>query len=106
MIGRDHLLVLVLGLCVVNGLFSPYLAIAWQIVPALIPEIFPKTAEWVLFFGSLAVSTGTLVLSGIPAALFERFFETDERSTASMWIWLSTATLLSLTALENIAHAP
>lgn len=102
MIGRDHLLFLVVGLCVLNGLFSPYLAIAWQITPALMPEVFPKTAEWVLFFSSLVVSTATLLLSGIPAALFERFFETDERSTASMWIWLSTTTLMSLTALENI----
>ena len=98
------LLLVVIGICVVNGMFSPYLVIALQIAPILMPEMFPKTVNWSLFFSSIFVSTATLLVSGIPAALYERFLQVEEESTASMWIWITGATLMSLPALQNIHH--
>lgn len=102
MIDRNALFTIVIGVCIVNGIFSPYLSIALQVVPVLMPEMFPKTAHWALFFSSVFVSSATLLAGGVPAALYERFFEDDETSVASMWIWLGAATLLSLPALETI----
>jgi hypothetical protein len=99
---RRGLLNLVLSICVVNGIFSPYLAIALQIAPILMPEMFPRTVGWSLFFSSVIVSTGTLLLSGIPAALYERLFERDRESPASMWIWFVAAILLTLPAIQNL----
>ncbi|MBI3708416.1 MAG: hypothetical protein HY246_12190 [Proteobacteria bacterium] len=101
---RNGLLMLVAGVCVVNGVFSPFLVVAVQITPVLMPEMFPRTVGWVLFFSSVVVSTATLLLSGVPAALYERLFETDANSTVSMWVWLAGATLMSLAAFENV-HA-
>jgi heme/copper-type cytochrome/quinol oxidase subunit 3 len=100
---RRGLLNLVASVCVVNGIFSPYLAIALQIAPILMPEMFPRTVGWSLFFSSIIVSTATLLLSGIPAALYERFLETDERSPASMWIWFGAALLLTWPAVQNLS---
>jgi hypothetical protein len=102
MIDRNSLTAIIVGVCIVNGIFSPYLAIALQVVPILMPEMFPKTVEWALFFSSIFVSSATLIFGGVPAALYERFFAGDENSLASMWIWLGAATLLSLPALETI----
>ncbi len=102
---RKGLLNLVCSICVVNGIFSPYLAIALQIAPILMPEMFPRTVGWSLFFSSIIVSTGTLLLSGIPAALYERFFETDEENPASMWIWFAAAIVLTIPAIRNLGGA-
>jgi len=102
MIERGTLLPVVVGVCMANGIFSPYLAVALQIVPVLMPEAFPKTAEWALFFSSIFVATATLLLSGVPAALFERIANPSERSAASTWIWLTGAMFLSLPALDTI----
>lgn len=99
---RRGLLNLVVSVCVVNGIFSPYLAIALQIAPILMPEMFPRNIYWSLFFSSIIVSTATLLLSGIPAALYERFFESDENSPASMWIWFAAAIFMTLPAIQNL----
>ena len=67
---RNLLLFGVVGLSVVNGLFSPFLAVALPIAAVLMPEVFPRSVGWVLFFSSLLVASGTLLFSGVPAALY------------------------------------
>jgi hypothetical protein len=99
MLDRQTLLLLVMGLSIVNGIFSPYLNIAIPVSAALMPELFPRTVEWVLFFGSLLLASATLLFSGVPAALYERLVQDAAEGTASMWIWLAGAALLCLPAL-------
>lgn len=100
MVSRQFLFVLVVGLCVVNGLFSPFLPVAVPITAMLLPELFPKTIHWVLMFSSILVSTATLLGSGVPAALWERVTGGDPQSPVSMWIWLGGAVLLTLPAFQ------
>lgn len=102
MIDRHTLFLLVLGECVVNGIFSPYLKIAIPISAALMPELFPRTVEWVLFWSSVLLATATLLFSGVPAALYERLTTRNPESTASMWIWFAGATALSLPAVQKV----
>jgi hypothetical protein len=95
---RQTLLIVILGVCAVNGIFSPVLTIAIPITAALLPELFPKTVEWVLFFSSILVATATLLFSGVPAALYERLFDRDPESLVPMLIWLAGAIVLSIPA--------
>ena len=99
MLDRQTLLLVVVGLSIVNGLFSPYLNIAIPVSAALMPELFPRTVEWVLLWASLLLSSATLLVSGVPAALYERFVSDDPKGSASMWIWLAGAVILCLPAL-------
>jgi len=96
---RHTLFLLVLGLCIVNGIFSPYLNLAIPVTVVLLPEIFPRTVQWVLFWSSMLVSTTTLLVSGVPAALYERLVERDPNAAASTWIWLAGAATLGLPAV-------
>jgi hypothetical protein len=96
MLDRQTLLLVVIGLSILNGIFSPYLNIAIPVSAALMPELFPRTVEWVLFFGSLLVASATLLFSGVPAALYERLIDRDPQSTLPMWIWLAGAAVLCL----------
>ena len=93
MVDRQTLLLMVVGLCIINGLFSPYLKVAIPISAALMPELFPRTIEWVLFWSSMLLSSATLLVSGVAAALYERLVERE--SVTSMWIWLGCAALLT-----------
>jgi uncharacterized membrane protein len=94
---RNFLFFVVVGVSILNGLFSPVLVIAMPIAAVLMPEVFPKSVGWVLFFSSLLVASGTLLFSGVPAALYERLVG---RGNAAQWIWLGGAVLLALPALR------
>ena len=102
MLDRQTLLFMVVGVCIFNGIFSPYLTIAVPISSALMPELFPRTAQWVLFWGSIWLSSATLLFSGVPAALYERLVERDPENEISMWIWLGGAALLTLPAIGRM----
>jgi hypothetical protein len=48
------------------------------------------------------VSTATIILGGIPAALYERFAGVrDDSNVVSLWIWLAGTALLTLPAIGN-----
>ena len=99
---RNFLLFTVVGISVLNGLFSPYLAIAMPIAAVLMPEVFPRSVGWVLFFSSLLVASTTLLVSGVAAALYERLFAGARDSQVALWIWLAGAVLLALPALRFV----
>jgi hypothetical protein len=102
MFDRNNLFLAVLCLAVVNGIFSPYLSVAIPVSAVLLPELFPRTLEWVLFWSSILLASATLLFSGVPAALYERLVERESRSTTSMWIWLVGAAILSLPILQRV----
>jgi hypothetical protein len=102
MLDRQTLFLAVICVCIVNGIFSPYLKLAIPISAVLMPELFPRTLEWILLWSSVLLSSATLLFSGVPAALYERLVERDAASTVSMWIWFAGAAVLSLPAVQRV----
>jgi len=98
---RQTLVLLLVGLCIVNGIFSPYLNLAVPITVVLLPELFPRTLEWVLLWSSVLLASATLLVSGVPAALFERLTRESAESLVSTWIWFAGALVLSLPAVKR-----
>ena len=46
------------------------------------------------------LSTATIILGGIPAAIYERFTgATDDSTEASLWIWLAGTAILAIPAV-------
>ncbi|MEK7686966.1 MAG: hypothetical protein AAB398_01070 [Pseudomonadota bacterium] len=99
---RNLLVFTVVGISILNGLFSPLIAIAMPIAAVLMPEVFPRSVGWVLFFSSLLVSSATLLVAGIPAALYERLVAGARGSNAAIVIWLVGAGLLALPAFRHL----
>lgn len=87
----------------VNGIFNQlWLLFALIHVQILAPALLFGSVPLTLMFSSLMVSTATIILAGIPAALYEHFVGAKEDSTeASMWIWLAGTALLTLPAMAN-----
>src|SRR5919109_5245050 len=85
----------------INGLFNQtallFALIHMQILaPALLFGSVPLT----LMFSSLMVSTATIIVGGIPAAIYEHVTGAKDDSTeTSLWIWLAGTGLLTIPAI-------
>jgi hypothetical protein len=90
------LFVVTVGLCLVNGLVSPMLGVVWVLHPVWMPEMVPLTNETIFYGASLIISTATLLLAAVPAAIAERLGFGLEKA---MWLWLAGAALLLLLSL-------
>jgi hypothetical protein len=87
----------------INGLFNQtWLLFALIHVQILSPALLFGSVPLTLMFSSLMVSTATVILGGIPAAIYERVVGAKDDSTqASLWIWLAATGLLTLPAMGN-----
>ncbi len=87
----------------INGLFNQaWLLLAVIHVQILSPALLFGHVSLTLMFSSLMVSTATLILGGIPAAIYERFTGAkDDSSRASLWIWLAGTGFLTIPAIGN-----
>ena len=87
----------------INGIFNQ-LALLFALihVQILAPALLFGSVPLTLMFSSLMVATGTIILGGIPAALYERFVGAKDNSTeASLWIWLAGTGVLTIPAIGN-----
>lgn len=86
----------------INGLFNQLaLIFALLYVQPLAGPLLFGNLSLTLIFASLMVSTATIILGGIPAAIYERVTGASESSNASLWIWLAGTALLALPAAGN-----
>lgn len=99
---RQGIFVLIAAVSVANGIMSPFIAIAFALSPIWMPELLPHTPSVLAYVSSLIVATATLLLSGVPAALFERLVKTEEDDNMPMYIWLGMAITLSIPALQRL----
>jgi hypothetical protein len=88
---------------IINGLFNQAaVPFAYLFMKILAPALLFVNEPLTLMFASLMVSTGTIILGGIPAALYERFIGAKDDSTeTSLWIWLAGCGLLTAPAIGN-----
>jgi hypothetical protein len=87
----------------INGIFNQIaLLFALLYVQILAPSLLFGSTSLTLMFSSLMVSTATIILAGIPAALYERYAGAKDDSTpVSLWIWLAGTAILTLPAIGN-----
>jgi hypothetical protein len=87
----------------INGLFNQgWLLFALLHVQILAPALLFGSTSLTLLFSSLMVSTATIILGGIPAAIYERFAGVADDSTeVSLWIWLAGTGILTIPAIGS-----
>ncbi|WP_341911385.1 hypothetical protein [Ferrovibrio terrae] len=89
----------ILGITLLNGFVSPIVPLVFIMAPVWLPEFVPPTRIVLLYGTSLIVSITTLMLSAVPAGIFERLTGREETDQTSMFIWLGAAILLTLPGL-------
>jgi hypothetical protein len=100
---RDVLLVATAGLALLNGMhFSPLFDPVLFFVHRMAPSFFGPLL--LFYFNSLLISLTTLLLAGVPAAIYERLRGLKESTMVSLCIWLAGVLLLTLPALLSVAR--
>ncbi len=86
----------------INGIFNQVaLIFALLYVQPLAGPLLFGNVSLTLMFASLMVSTATIILGGIPAAIYERVTGASESTDASLWIWLAGTAIAALPAAGN-----
>ena len=91
----------------INGMFNQTLVLlALLHVQILAPALLFGNVSLTLFFTSLMVSTATIIVGGIPAAIYERATGARADSTgASLWIWLAGTGILTIPAIGDFLRS-
>jgi hypothetical protein len=95
----------IVALAIVNGIFSPFLAAVFALQGLWYPFFLPAILPLVFMLSSLLLATLYLMLSGVPAALYERFSGETEAGLASRTIWLASMALMSVPSLPFVLKA-
>jgi hypothetical protein len=86
----------------INGIFNQlWLIFALVYVQTFAAPLLFGSVSLTLMFASLMVSTATIILGGIPAAIYERVTGALDSNDVSLWIWLVGTALLTLPAAGN-----
>jgi hypothetical protein len=96
----DVLLVATAGLSLLQGMpWSPALYPVVVLLQTLLAGTFLGSPLVITYLGSMLASALTLVLAGIPAAIYERVNRTGRTTPMSLGIWL-----LCTIALVGLPH--
>jgi hypothetical protein len=101
---NSNILVPVMAVAIVNGIFSRWTAIVYVLYPVWYPSWAPAWSQAVYLVSALILATLTIMVSGVPAALYERLAAAP-RPTITATIWVIGAVLLTLPALQNALAA-
>jgi hypothetical protein len=103
---KDMMIVGILGLAVLNGMhFSPWYDAAFLLARPFLVNGFWITSPIIAFYlTSLMLSTLSVMIAGIPAAIFERVTGRTESDTTSLYIWLGTMVVITIPALLAAAQ--
>ena len=81
----------------VNGIFNPLMAFAYVFSKVLMYVPLFGSEALIFYFAALMLSTASIILGGIPAAIYERFIGAmDDSTDASLFIWLAGTAILSI----------
>jgi hypothetical protein len=98
---REPLLVGIAGLGILAGMFSPLRDQAFILMVAFAPAFFIGSPALILYLTMLFVSTVTIIVGGIVAAVFERATGRTESDDASLAVWAAATGLITLPALSG-----
>jgi hypothetical protein len=90
----------------INGMFHPLRVISYVFTRVLMSVPLFGSDALIFLFSSLMLATATIILGGIPAAIYERFRGVkDDSNDISLWIWLACTGFLSIPAIGNFLRA-
>jgi hypothetical protein len=103
---QDGLVVGIAGFSLLNGLHtSPWFDPAYILIKPFAPAFFIGSNVLLFYFTSLFLSTLTVMLAGVPAAIFERVTGRTRSDPTSLGIWLGFVLLLTLPSFLRVAGA-
>jgi len=86
----------------INGIFNPLLIFAYVWSKVLFAFVLFEVEALIFYFAAMMLSTATVILGGIPAAIYERLAGiTEDSPPTSLWIWLAGTGVLTVPAIGD-----
>ncbi len=105
MIAPRYLIVATVVLAILNGIMSPFLLSVFVLYPLWYPNWAPVDQTTVVTLSSLILSSVMLMVTGVPAALYERLVGKGTTSVTSAAIWLVCMGIATLPTLPGLSAA-
>lgn len=86
---------IVLVASAINGMISPAMLIVAIFSWVWMPPFLLGSAGTIFFVSMLVTATGTLLVAGVPAALYERIAGV-RTGDAPLWVWAGAAVLIAV----------
>jgi hypothetical protein len=103
---QDVMLVLIAAISLLNGMqASPFLVIFAAGLAPILSAFFITSPVLLFYFASLCAGVSTVILAGIPAALYERFAGGGMTSVTSLTIWLAGSVILAIPTILRFFQA-
>jgi hypothetical protein len=103
---QDVMLVLIAAISLLNGMqASPFLVIFAAGLAPILSAFFITSPVLLFYFASLCAGVSTVILAGIPAALYERFAGGGLTSVTSLTIWLAGSVILAIPTILRFFQA-
>jgi hypothetical protein len=101
---NSNALVPIMAVAIVNGIFSPWVLPIFVLYPVWYPGWLPQYVQLVYMASALILSTLTIMVSGVPAAIHERLTGGSNPAMTTA-LWLAGAIVLTLPAFPNALKA-
>ncbi len=100
---RDVLLTVAAGVSLLNGMhFSPFFDPALILMRPFAAGLFVTSPLVLLYLTSIFISLATLIIGGVPAALYERLRGLPRSTPASLGLWAAGVALVSAPTLLGL----
>jgi hypothetical protein len=102
---KDAFTVGIVGFGAANGMhFSPYFDPAIVLMRPFVQVTFFTSSPIVIFYiTSLMVATLSIMIAGVPAAIYERVTGLKRSNGVSFGIWFAAVALITLPTVMNLA---
>jgi len=97
-------LIPIMAIAIVNGIFSPWVLAVFVLYPVWYPGWLPQYAQLVYMASALILSTLTIMVAGVPAALHERL-SGGANPAMTTSLWFAGVLVLTVPALPNVLKA-
>jgi hypothetical protein len=93
---RHHfVLAMIIALAIANGVTSPKLMMVFALQGIWYPSLFPAHLQLMFVLSAAILALLYFMVSGVPAALYEKLRGQEHADVTSRLIWLATLALLS-----------
>ncbi len=99
---KTTLFLLTLILAILNGIFSPKLIAVFALQNLWHPPMLPQNFQFTFVLSTIVLVWVYLMLSAIPAALFEKCKGQTHPTKTARLIWLTTMATMTWPSLANI----
>lgn len=95
-----HFFAIISMIAFATAVFSPVRLPIFLLLPVVLPDILWQNLQVLIFINTLVIAMSVIVLSGVPAAIFERVARRPRGDDVTMMVWAVSAAIIAMGAWQ------